>query len=244
MILAGRKVLITGSLVRTGRYLALKMAENGASVCVHGRQTVTDVPQLLDELRDVGAPSASFVAADVTDPDQVQRMARMVSDEFGSIDTLVNNVGVYDPKPLADIDARHWRWTFAGNLDATFYCAQAFMGQLLSHPRSRMVNLGYASCDRFRPAAKGTAYQIAKTGVHLLGQSLARAHAGSGLTVNTLSPGQLENSVDLPEDGDLPSGRACRLEELAQALLYLVSPQADQVTGANLELAGAWQPTE
>ena len=105
-----------------------------------------------------------------------------------------------------------------------------------------MVNLGYASCDRLRPASVGTAYQIAKTGVHLLGQSLARTHAGTGLTVNTLSPGQLENSIDLPSDQDLPSGRACRLEELGQALMYLLSPEADQVTGTNLELAGAWQP--
>ena len=242
MNLTGRRILITGSLVRTGRQLAFAVAEQGAAVCVHGRRAVEDLPELLEGLRQAGAPEVHFVAGDVTDPEQVNRMAEDVRRDFGGVDSLVNNVGVYDPKPLAQIDAHHWRWTFAGNLDASFYCAQAFMGQLLQRPRSRIVNLGYASCDRLRPAAVGTAYQIAKTGVHLLGQSLARTHAGTGLTVNTLSPGQLENSIDLPSADRLPSGRACRVDELAQALLYLLSPQADQVTGTNLELSGAWQP--
>ena len=242
MMLTGRRVLVTGSLVRTGRHLALTAAAQGAAVCVHGRQAVDGVSQVLADLREAGAPEAYFVAADLTKPHQVERMAREVLEGFGAIDSLVNNVGVYDPQPLISASPSHWRWTFAGNLDATFYCAQAFIDQLLKHPRSRMVNLGYASCDRLRPASVGTAYQIAKTGVHLLGQSLARTHAGTGLTVNTLSPGQLENSIDLPSDQDLPSGRACRLDELGQALMYLLSPEADQVTGTNLELAGAWQP--
>ena len=242
MGLSGRRVLITGSLVRTGRSLALAAAEQGASICVHGRRQTDETSHLLQVLQRAGAPETFFVPADLSDPEQVERMARDVLEGFGAIDSLINNVGVYDPKPLAETDAAHWRWTLAGNLDSTFYCTQAFMDQLLRHPRSRIINLGYASCDRLRPASVGTAYQIAKTGVHLLGQSLARAHAGRGLTVNTLSPGQLENSVDLPTLEDLPSGRPCRLDELAQAMLYLLSPEADQVTGANLELAGAWQP--
>ena len=214
MILAGRKVLITGSLVRTGRYLALKMAENGASVCVHGRQTLTDVPQLLDELRDVGAPSASFVAADVTDPDQVQRMAQMVCDAFGSIDTLVNNVGVYDPKPLADIDARHWRWTFAGNLDATFYCAQAFMSQLLSIHGvgwsiwATPVVIVFVLPPKVLPIKSQEQEFICSV------KSLARAHAGSGLTVNTLSPGNWRTPSICPKMVTFPRAERAGLMNL------------------------------
>lgn len=242
MSLAGRRVLVTGSLVRTGRHLALALARQGAAVCIHGRAADDRVQDLLGELELAGAAQVFFVAADLCDPHQVHSMAQEVLEGFGPIDSLVNNVGVYDPKSLVETDAAHWRWTLSGNLDATFYCCQSFMTQLLSQARSRIVNLGYASCDRLRPAAMGTAYQIAKTGVHLLGQSLARAHAGSGLTVNTLSPGQLENSIDLPAAADLPAGRPCSLDELSQALIYLLSPAADSITGANLEIAGAWQP--
>jgi 3-oxoacyl-[acyl-carrier protein] reductase len=237
--LAGRRVLITGSRRRTGWAIARAVAAQGATVFVHGRAPA-ETGERCAALTGLGAMAAHDLHGDLTDPHAVAELARAAVD-LGGIDSLVNNVGVYRPTALVDTDPAHWRWTMAGNLDATFFVSQAFAPQLLDSRRSRIVNIGSTTCDRVQAAAQTTAYQIAKTGIHALTLSYAKAHAAAGLTANTVSPGQLENSIDHPGDGAFPTGRAVREDELAAAVCYLLSPAADSVTGSNIELTGGWQ---
>jgi len=240
--LAGRRVLITGSLQRTGWAIAQALAAAGAAVALHGRERTACEAQL-QRLKQLGATEAHAFFADLTEPGEVAAMASEVTQRMGPIDSLVNNVGVYAPRSLDDTGPAHWRWTMSGNLDASFYSFEAFKKQLLSHPRSRLVQLGFTSCDRMRPTTEGAAYQIAKTGVHLLTLCVARSYAHRGLTANTISPGQLTSSIDLPPLVELPSGRAADPAEVGALCLRLLLPEGDSLTGTNFELSGAWSPT-
>jgi NAD(P)-dependent dehydrogenase (short-subunit alcohol dehydrogenase family) len=235
--LQGRRALVTGSTERTGLAIAEHLAAQGAEVILHGRhddeRTQTAVARF--------AKPPPILFADVTSPQDCAELAARCA-ALGGVDILVNNVGVYAPRDLAETDPTHWRWTLAGNLDATFYVCHAFLDQLLARQRSRIINLGFIGCDRLLASDFGTAYQIAKTGVHLLTKSLALRFAAQGLTANTISPGQLDNSVDLPPTDQLPMRRPTSPLEIAQAVAYLASEAADYTSGAQLEIAGAWMP--
>jgi acetoacetyl-CoA reductase len=227
-------------LERTGLAIAQRLASDGAEVILHGRaddgrshaaqQTIAAacgrVPQLL--------------FGDITDAAVCAEMAEQTRD----VSVLVNNVGVYRPTDLATTTPDHWRWTLAGNLDSTFYMSQAFLPQLLASGRGRLIQIGYVTCDRLRATGHATAYQIAKTGVHLLSQSFAQRFAHRGLTANTVSPGQLENSIDLAQAGTLPSGRAAKVAEVAAAVAFLTGDDAAYINGANINVAGGWQPPQ
>jgi 3-oxoacyl-[acyl-carrier protein] reductase len=111
---------------------------------------------------------------------------------------------------------------------------------LLKVSGGQIVNLGYAGVDALVGNPDAMAYQVSKSGLLVLTKSLAAALAPE-VRANMLSPGQLENSVDLPQDleATLPAGRAGRLDEVADALLWLIA--ADYVTGVNIDVAGGYR---
>ena len=101
------------------------------------------------------------------------------------------------------------------------------------------MNLGYAGAQNLVARPNLVAYGIAKTGVTLLTKAIARAEAGNGITANVVAPGVIESSRTLPLR-EIPIGRPGRVEEVASAVLYFVSAEADYVTGQVLEVAGGW----
>ena len=237
--LSNRTALITGSLERTGLGIAHELARCGAQVILHGRT---------DDHRRVRAQESferqfnqvpNIVFGDITCPDACLKLAQ----DIESLDILVNNVGVYKPTDLLKTTAEHWRWTLSGNLDSSFYMSQAFLPHLLKSGRGRLIQIGYVTCDQIRARSEFPAYQIAKTGVHLLTLSYAQRFAHKGLTANTVSPGQLANSIDLETAGELPSGRPGEVGEVATAVAFLASEKAAYISGANINVAGGWEPT-
>ena len=157
----------------------------------------------------------------------------------GRLDLLINNVGNYEPKPLAELSIEDWDSCIAANLSGAFYCCREAT-PLLKSSGGQIINLGYAGVDALVGNPDATAYQVSKSGLLVLTKSLATALAPE-VRANMLSPGQLENSIDLPQDleATLPTGRAGRLDEVADALLWLVA--ADYVTGVNIDVAGGYR---
>ena len=236
--LVGRRALITGSLERTGLGIAEKLAAEGSEIILHGRLEDGRVEDAQSRIEAISGKTPNVIFGDITDPE----VCAALSEQTGDLSILVNNVGVYRPTDLAKTSTEHWRWTLAGNLDATFFMSQAFLPQLLASGRGRLIQIGYVTCDRLRGTGQATAYQIAKTGVHLLSQSYALRFAHRGLTANTVSPGQIENSIDLAQAGELPTGRAVQVAEVAAAVAFLASDDADYINGANINVAGGWEP--
>ncbi|HZJ09672.1 MAG TPA: bifunctional dihydropteridine reductase/dihydrofolate reductase TmpR [Trueperaceae bacterium] len=231
--------LVTGSAKGVGRAILLGLAASGYDVAVHYRSSEQEARTVQERARAAGA-NAALLRADVT----VEAEARALVDEahrsFGRLDVLVNNVGNYHQGPLDELTSESWHEMFASNLDATFYTCQQALPYLRSAPGGgRIVNIGYAGAEQLKARPSIVAYGIAKTGVILFSKALAMVEADNGVTVNVVSPGVMENSVSQPLK-EIPMGRLGRLDELAAAVKYLVSPGAAYVTGVTLEVAGGW----
>lgn len=237
--LEGRVALVTGSAKRLGRVLAETLADLGATVAIHYRGSREEAEAVAAGLRDRGSEAWAF-QADVTRPEDCQRLVDEVVARFGALHVLVNNVGDYVERNLLDTEIDDWHWMLDSNLNSTFYMCKAALGPMRTQDYGRIVNLGFASAGEIRASVNSAPYVIAKTGVLTLTKSLAKALKDAPITVNVISPGVLEESITHPPLKEVPKGRWGRPEELASAMAYFLSPQAGYVTGQHLEVAGGW----
>lgn len=237
-----RVALVTGAARRLGADIARHLGNAGYATVVHYHTSGDAAEEVAGTIRAAGG-EAWTVAADVTVEEQVAAMFGEIGGRYGRLDVLVNNVGTYHVQDVLEVPPDRWRYVVEGNLTVTYLCCHFALPLLrVVGAGGRVVNLGYASCDRILARPRATAYQLAKTGVLIYSKSLARALAPEGITVNVISPGHLDNSVDLPEDiaAAVPIGRAGRAEDILGALDYLLSPDAAYVTGQNIDVAGGF----
>ena len=176
---------------------------------------------------------------DLSNPSQVTRLFKQINRRFGHLDLVINNTGTYRPTPL--LRTRHEDW-FAGlhsTATATFLTTQSAI-PLFPKSGGRIINLGDSASDRVTPRKLAPGYHVGKIGVSLLTRSFATQLISRKITVNQISPGYLENSIDLPPHHKLPSGRPVSFSEVFSAVRYFLSPDASQVTGNNLIISGGW----
>jgi 3-oxoacyl-[acyl-carrier protein] reductase len=230
--------LVTGSATGIGRGIALALAREGYDVAVHYRRSGAEAEATRSEIEALGV-NAITLQADVTDSRAAAMLVQEAHARLGSLAALVNNVGNYVYRPLDELSTEEWEDVFATNLDATFATCRAAVPLMRAAGGGRIVNLGYAGTQNLVARSNLTAYAIAKTGVVLLTKAIARAEAGNRITANVVAPGVIENSATKPL-GEIPAGREGRIEEVAAAVVYFVSPEAAYVTGQVLEVAGGW----
>lgn len=230
--------LVTGSATGIGRGIALALAREGYDVAVHYRRSGAEAEATRSEIEALGV-RAITLQADVTDSGAAAMLVQETHARLGSLAALVNNVGNYVYRPLDELSTEEWEDVFATNLDATFATCRAAVPLMRAAGGGRIVNLGYAGAQNLVARSNLTAYAIAKTGVVLLTKAIARAEAGNGITANVVAPGVIENSATKPLR-EIPAGREGRIEEVAAAVVYFVSPEAAYVTGQVLEVAGGW----
>ena len=233
-----RGALVTGSASGIGRGIALALARDGYDVAVHHRRSAPEAEATRAEIEALGA-RAITLQADLTDRLAAAALVEQAHDELGSLAVLVNNVGNYVYRPLDELSLEEWDDVFATNLDATLATCRTAVPLMRSAGGGRIVNLGYAGAQNLVARPNMTAYAIAKTGVVLLTKAIARGEAANGITANVVAPGVIENSATKPL-GEIPAGREGRIEEVAAAVLYFISPGAAYVTGQVLEVAGGW----
>jgi len=233
-----KAALVTGSAVGIGRAIALALAGAGYDVGVHFRASEAEAEATRAEAEERGARAIVF-QGDLTDRDEATALVHAAYDALGGLSVLVNNVGSYLYKPLAEVSFEEWDDVLATNLDATFTTCRAAVPLMRAAGGGRIVNIGYAGAQSLVARPNLTAYAIAKTGVVLLTKAIARAEAAHAITANVVAPGVIETSRTKPL-AEIPAGRTGRVEEVAAAVLYLVSPEAEYVTGQVLDVAGGW----
>ncbi len=230
--------LVTGSATGIGRGIALALAQQGYDIAIHYRHSSEEAEATRAQLEDLGARAVAL-RADLIDPGAAASLVEEAHAQLGGLTVLVNNVGNYVYAPLDELSLGEWEEVFATNLDATFATCRAAVPLMRATGGGRIVNLGYAGAQNLVARPNLTAYAIAKTGVVLLTKAIARAEAANGITANVVAPGVIENSATKPLR-EIPAGREGRIEEVAAAVVYFVSPEAAYVTGQVLEVAGGW----
>ncbi|MCX6935117.1 MAG: SDR family oxidoreductase [Verrucomicrobia bacterium] len=230
--------LVTGASGGLGACLARELADLGYSLVLHHRSGATQTLRLARQLRKQGV-ATEVVQADLARPSEVDRLIHRIRHRFGHLDVLINNAGTYRPTPLLRTRPEDWSAGIDSTATAVFLVTRAVL-PLFRKQGGRIINLGDSAGDRLSARRLAPGYHVGKVGVTLLTRSFAAQLIRRGITVNLLSPGYLENSIDLPPSRLLPSGRAISFDEIAAGMRYLLSPEAAQVTGTNLIISGGW----
>lgn len=247
--LAGRVVLVTGSSRGIGAEVAVKAAAEGASVAVHYHRSADGAQRTLERARGVGAEAESF-AADIGDGQQAEELVERVIGHFGHVDALVNNAGLMPVTPFLEIEPAEWDEVLRTDLTAAFHTCRAVLPSMLERGSGAIVNV--ASRLGQIGATDVAHYCAAKAGLIGLTRALAREFGPHGIRVNAVAPGVTETGMTTElvesEEGrrrlrEMPLGRFGRPDEVADAVIFLLSDASSLFLGQTLNPnAGGYMP--
>jgi NAD(P)-dependent dehydrogenase (short-subunit alcohol dehydrogenase family) len=185
-LLNGKTVLVTGAAKRIGRAIALALAERGANVAI---TYLGSQPEAEKTIRALAAHDvdASAIRCDLRDPESIQQTMAEVIEEFGQLDLLVNNAGIFESEALEKISVEQWDGMFATNTRAPFLMAKAAHPHLRA-TRGRILNIG--SLGGLHPWATHAHYCTSKAALHMLSKTMAKAWAPE-ISVNCIAPGMI-----------------------------------------------------
>jgi NAD(P)-dependent dehydrogenase (short-subunit alcohol dehydrogenase family) len=184
--LKGKTVLVTGAAKRIGRSIAIALAEHGANVAITFLASQPEAEATVQALA-ANDVEALAVRCDLRDPESIQQTMASVIDEFGQLDLLVNNAGVFESAALESISVEQWDAMFTTNTRAPFLMAKAAHPHLKA-ARGRILNIG--SLGGLHPWATHAHYCTSKAALHMLSQTMAKAWAPE-ISVNCIAPGMI-----------------------------------------------------
>lgn len=231
--------VVTGSAKGLGKVIARALAKEGYTVVVHFRKSKKAAEQTLGIVKRF-SPKSVMVCADLTREDQVQRMFDEIFAKIGQVDLLVNNVGNFLYKPFGKTSNEEFREIFESNVYTTLYCSRAVLASMRKRKSGHIVNIGVVGAERLNLLEKSMPYFYAKNGVYAITKIVAHEEAKNGIHVNMISPASLETDIFKPSD--FPMGRSATHDDIVKVLLFLISPDAYYINGANLEVAGGFIP--
>jgi NAD(P)-dependent dehydrogenase (short-subunit alcohol dehydrogenase family) len=244
----GKIALVTGASKGIGRATALRLAREGCTVAVNGR----DADAVAGVVRDIRMAGGHAVPAlaDVSSTDDVTMMTTAIIAEFGVIDILVNNAGGGTmSRWLDDLDEAAWEQSLSINLKSAFLVTKAVVRYMRERQKGRIVMVA-SIAGRNMSRLSGPDYSAAKGGMLAFMRHMAVELGPHGITVNAVAPGptmveRVEKKWALKGEEErekilrnIPLGRTARPEEVAAAILFLASEDASYITGACLDVNG------
>jgi len=242
---SNRAVLVTGASRGIGAAVARAFARSGDRVAVHYGARRDQAVEVQESLPGDGH---TVVGADLMDASAIRRMVDDVAEAFDGIDVLVNNAGIFEPHPITDTSYYEWQESWRRTLGINLVGAANVTWCVAQHMSrgGRIVNVASRGAFRGEPDQPG--YGASKAGLIAFAQSLARALGPSGISVTAVAPGFTETDMaatELVGEGgerrraESPLGRVATPEEIAAAVHYLASPEAELASGAVLDVNGA-----
>ena len=240
MRLEGKTAIVTGAGTGIGQAIALAFAKEGASVVVDYVGNASVAEETLNKISAMGGKSLG-VAADVSNPDQVNGLIQQTLAAFGKLDIFVNNAGIEKKFAFVDYPLEEWQKIVAVNLTGAFLCSQAAARQMIAQGSGgRIINISSIHEDLAFPL--NAHYSATKGGIRMLMRTIAVELAPHQITVNNIGPGAIFTPIDIDVESDtklndqlmaeIPMGRWGKPEEVALLAVYLASEDAAYVTGS------------
>lgn len=247
--LTGKVALVTGGRRGMGKAHALALSSQGAKV------VVTDINQqecqvVVDEITGAGGEAACY-ELDVSNAAQVDEVITNIVEMFGRLDILINNAGVYEPKPALELTEEEWEKTIHINLKGQFLCAQRAAKEMQKNKWGRIINISSIASGQVGVGVLGGVhYTASKGGVVAMTETLADEWAPLGILVNSIAPGAIDTPMasakDIPKEildatlAKIPLKRFGKPEEVAALAVFLASEESSYVTGATYYVDGGW----
>jgi glucose 1-dehydrogenase len=244
---------VTGASSGIGRAIALALGEAGADIAVNYSSAEGPALEVVGMLQGMGRRAFAF-KADVADEIQVAALFQRTRAEFGSVDILINNAGLQKDAPLHEMSVAQWQRVIDVNLTGQFLCAREAVREFRRRGPAPDISralgkiLCVSSVHEVIPWAGHVNYAASKGGVMLMMKSIAQEYAAERIRVNSVAPGAIRTPInreawETPEAYEslmklVPYKRIGEPEDLARAAVWLVSDEADYVTGTTLFVDG------
>lgn len=251
MTLSGRVALVTGGGRGIGQSIAMQLAEQGAAVAVNYRRDEQSALETCAAIEAAGGRAKAY-RAEVSDLAEDTAMAEEVIRDFGHIDILVNNAGIASRgNSVADTDPAEFERVMRTHAFGSFYLSKLVLPSMRTQPRGDIVMISSVATNNM--AANGGPYNMAKAALEALAQTLYKEERKHNVHVNIVAPGLVETEMgrrlagamrgrrdlDMRElDATSPFGRVCQPEDVANAVLFLVSERASYLTGQRVTVDG------
>lgn len=241
--LAGKSALVTGASRGIGRAIALRLASLGANVAINFAGNLAKAQEVQAEIEAQGG-QAILVQGNVADFETVQAIVKTVTEKFGTVDILVNNAGITRDNLLIKMSESDFDDVIATNLKGVFNCTKAVARLMMKQRSGRIINL--SSVVGLTGNVSQANYAAAKAGVIGFTKSTAKELASRNVTVNAVAPGFISTDMtDVLSDKvreellkGIPAGRIGDAEDVANLVAFLVSDQADYITGQVISVDG------
>lgn len=251
--LAHQVALVTGASSGIGRATAIALAEAGAKVAVNYIGDEAPAREVVEAIEARGS-EALAISADVSDEQQVHQMFAATVARFGTVHILVNNAGIQRDSPLTELSLVDWHRVIEVNLTGQFLCAREAAREFLRRGPQPEISraagkiICMSSVHEIIPWAHHVNYASSKGGIMLLMKTLAQELAPHGIRVNGIAPGAIRTPINRPAWDSpealtkllklIPYNRIGEPEDVARAVVWLASDEADYVTGTTLAVDG------
>ncbi|WP_435365889.1 beta-ketoacyl-ACP reductase [Haloarchaeobius sp. DYHT-AS-18] len=244
--LAGKTCVVTGSSRGIGRQIALELARCGGDIVVNYNSSEERAAEVT-EVIEANEGNAMSVGADVSDPEQVERMADEVHDEFGQIDVLVNNAGITRDRTFEEMTYDDWNQVMGVNLNGAFNCTKAFYEDIKSTDGGRLINISSVVGQQGNYGQAN--YATSKGGLIAFTRTIALELARHDSTANCVAPGFTETDMlgEVPERvrekirAKIPLNRFADPEDIVGLVRFLASDQSSYMTGQVLGVNGGME---
>lgn len=243
MLLEGKVAIVTGASRGIGRAVAIALAKAGAKVIINYAGNVAAAEEVKNIIEAAGG-HGMLMQADVASEEAVTSMVKQTMESFGRIDILVNNAGITRDNLLMRMKEGDWDAVMNTNLKGVFLCTKSVSRVMMKQKYGKIINM--TSVVGLTGNAGQSNYAAAKAGVIGFTKSMAKELASRGITVNAIAPGFINTDMTagLPEQvkegfiTNIPAGHLGNPEDVAAAVVFLVSDSANYITGQTLNVDG------